>query len=162
VSGTRRVPAPEASRDGEFPPEEPATLDLRRTPVVAAEWPDDERPTQAPPSDAVISVKEETDSASVRAALAFAHDSDGRRLAGAGALDSVPSQAPGSLRPPAAGEVDFFDKPPVYSIQPPVFVSEPPRPRPSLLRSTVSRVLFAMIVGGVAMLAFYEVMTLHH
>ncbi len=150
------MPLPPAPRDGEFPREEPATPDLRRTPVVAAEWPDDERPTQAPPSDTVIAVSDEVDDGSVQAALAFAQEYDAKHAPGVAALPPEPRGALGSLPPPAAGEVDFFDKPPVYSVQPPMLLSEPPRPPPSLLRSTFSKALFATIAVSVAMLASYE------
>ena len=149
MSGTR--PISPTTSDGEFPKEEPSSFDTRRTPVVPAQWPanDEEmKPTGRPPSEPETPVAKTSEGPEV---TVTEQDAD------ASAPPPEPTLAGSiSVVPLASGEPDFFNTHPHYSIEPPVHVSEPPRARPSPLRSILSKLLFAMIVSAVVMLLSYE------
>jgi hypothetical protein len=150
ASGTRRVEMPAASGD-EFPPEEPSSFDTRRTPVVPAHWPEQDAAPR--PTEADAHIEEET-----------APPSDASLAAGpvAPAPPSDTSSASEPVAPLAGSEVAFFEAPPQYSVTPPVLVSEAPRVASSLLRSIVTKMLFALITGATLLLLFYEASVATH
>jgi hypothetical protein len=57
TSGTRLV-QPSPSRDGAFSKDEPTSFDKRRTPVVPAEWPNEERAARFPDDEPVTTKRE--------------------------------------------------------------------------------------------------------
>jgi hypothetical protein len=61
-----------------------------------------------------------------------------------------------SLAPSPTSEHSFFDMPPKYSVPPPSFVSEPPLPKPSRMRSLTTRLLFVFAFCAAVTLLWYE------
>ena len=176
ASGTRRVEMPVVPKD-EFPPEEPTSFDTRRTPVVPARWPeqdDEPRSTEAAPEIEIETPpKSDTSSASGPVASAAASGpvasepvASAPGPSASAPVASVPvASAPVASAPAAplaGGEVAFFDAPPQYSLTPPVLVSEPPLARPSLLRSILAKMLFALIAGATVTLLCYEASVATH
>jgi hypothetical protein len=67
-----------------------------------------------------------------------------------------------SLTPSPTSEHPFWDTPPKYSLPPPSFVSEPPRPKPSRARSLTSKLLFVVVFFCAATLLGYAVSIEYH
>ena len=160
-----------------FAPDEAPSFDKRLTPVVPAPLPESEyvganamptSPALAPTADSGVSTE--------RAAGTLAQDStrpapDGPTTATTSSIPAVEMTEAGeatavtpsqrkisiSLAPSPASEQSFFETPPKYSVPPPIFLSEPPRPKPSRARSLTTKLLFVLALCAAITLLCYEV-----
>ena len=176
VSGPSPALAPER-----FAPDEAPSFDRRLTPVVPASWPESESVgSNAPPMSPAIAPSPDggvsTERGPERAATTPEPDAtppmhDGPTIATTSSVPAgemteageatavTPSQRKISisLAPSPASEHSFFEMPPKYSVPPPTFLSEPPRPKPSRARSLTTKLLFVLALCAAVTLLCYEV-----
>jgi hypothetical protein len=105
------------------------------TPLVPASWPE-ERAASA------VSTAMSTETADVTAS----------------------PQSTTSISPSSAAEHEhaFWNATPQYSVAPPLLLTDPPRPRPSRVRASLTRVLFVAVAGFVVALLYYEASIVYH
>lgn len=171
---------PPALATERFAPDEVASFDKRLTPVVPAPWPESESAANATPmSPGIAPITDggvSTTPGPERAAATPEQDStrpvpDGPTIATTSSVPAgemtesgeatavTPSQRKISisLAPSPASEHSFFEMPPKYSVPPPSFLSEPPRPKPSHARALTTKLLFVIALCAAITLLCYEV-----
>jgi hypothetical protein len=171
-------PSP-ALADGRFAPDEAPSFDRRLTPVVPASWPETESgsnatpmsPSIAPITDGGVSNERGPERSATPEHDATRPIPDGPTMATTSSGPAVAMTEAGeatavtpsqrkisiSLAPSPASEHSFFETPPKYSVPPPSFLSEPPRPTPSRARSLTTKLLFVVALCAAITLLCYEV-----